>query len=96
MKKISVVIPAHNEEKYIEKCLLSLENQSIPRKDYEIIVVNDSSTDKTKSVAKKYADRVIDVHARIVGKARDVGFKKASGWIIASTDADTIVPRNWL
>ena len=48
--KISVIIPVFNREKYIARCLRSLLNQSMTRKDYELIVINDGSKDKTKEV----------------------------------------------
>ena len=61
MIKISVIIPAHNEEKYIDKTLQSLNNQTLNCDDYEIIVCNDGSTDKTGMIAKKYAGKVLDL-----------------------------------
>jgi len=93
--KISVVVPALNEEKLIEKCLQSLSNQSLSRKDYEIIVVDGGSTDKTLKIADKYADKIIK-NIKSIGKARDIGLRKAKAEIVAYTDADTIVPNNWL
>jgi len=55
--RIAVIIPAYNEEESIEKCLKSIKKQTY--KDYEIIVVNAESTDKTAEIAAKYADRII-------------------------------------
>src|SRR3989344_7539418 len=94
--QISVVIPAYNEALYIEPCLKSLENQTLNRNKYEIIVVDGNSTDKTREIARKYADFVLTETEKSVGKARNRGCKKASGKIIANTDADTIVKKNWL
>ena len=51
--KVSVIIPAYNTEKYIAKCLSSLVNQTL--KDIEIIVVDDGSTDGTKSIISQFA-----------------------------------------
>jgi len=93
---ISVVIPTYNEEKYIERCLKSLLNQTIPRKNYEIIVVDGQSTDKTVKLAKKFADKVIQQKSEGVGGARNDGVKIAKCDIVATTDADCIVPKNWL
>ena len=46
--KISVIVPAYNQEKYLRRCLRSLLDQTINREDYEIILINDGSKDKTK------------------------------------------------
>jgi glycosyltransferase involved in cell wall biosynthesis len=93
---ISVIIPTYNEEKNIVKCIKSLENQSIPRKSYEIIVVDGNSKDNTVKLAKKLADRVIFQKSKKVGGARNDGIKLAKADIVATTDADCTVPRNWL
>lgn len=95
--KISVVIPAYNEEKYIAKTLKSLMNQDFPRELFEVIVVNNGSTDKTHQVAEKFDVKVIRYNkVQGVSAARDVGSKMAEGEIIAGTDADTVVPKYWL
>ena len=66
---ISVVIPTYNEGKNIEKCLKSLLKQSLPRREYEIIVVDGKSKDNTVKIAKKYADRVVQQKASaLVGR----------------------------
>lgn len=96
MKIVSVVIPALNEEKFIEPCLKSLTNQTLPRKEYEIIVVDGNSKDKTVQISKKYADRVLVGDYRPVGAARQAGAEMSKGKIIAFTDADTVVPPDWL
>jgi len=96
MVKASIVIPAYNEEKLIERCLKSLVNQTLPRKDYEIIVVDNGSTDKTIEIAKKYADVVISEKKKGVLYARQAGMKKAKSDIILRTDADGYVPKNWV
>jgi glycosyltransferase involved in cell wall biosynthesis len=92
--KISVVIPAFNEEKFLPKCLESLKNQDF--KDFEIIVVDNNSTDKTVEIAKKFGAIVFSEKNQGVAFARQKGFLEARGGIIASTDADTILPKNWL
>lgn len=93
---ISVVVPAFNEEKYIENCLIALCKQTINREKYEIIVVDGESADNTVNIAKKYADKVLVRKEKGVGDARNSGVRIAKGDIIATTDADVIVPSNWL
>ena len=92
---ISVVIPAYNEEKSIIKTLESLKVQDYKGK-VEIIVVDNNSTDTTAKTAEKYGAKVIFEGTKGVASARQTGFMAAKGTIIASTDADTIHPTNWL
>jgi glycosyltransferase involved in cell wall biosynthesis len=93
---ISVVIPALNEEKYIGRCLASFGAQSYPRSLYEIIVVDNASTDRTAEIAGGRGAQVVHEPRRGVGWARHRGAQEARGEIIAGTDADTIAPQNWL
>lgn len=93
---ISVVIPALNEEKYIGRCLSSLRAQNYPGELYEIIVVDNASTDRTAEIAGESGVRVVYEAERGVGRARHRGAEEARGEIIAGTDADTIAPRTWL
>lgn len=93
---ISVIIPTFNEEENIAQCLVSLSHQNIPRADYEIIVVDGGSKDATCEIAKKYADRVFIQTSKKVGGARNDGVKVAKGDIVATTDADCILPPHWI
>jgi len=90
---ISVIIPALNEEKSIENCLISIENQDFD--DFEIIVVDGSSRDRTVEIAEKYA-RVIKQRSSTIGGARREGAMAASGDTLAFTDADSIADCSWL
>lgn len=96
MKKVSVVVCVWNEEKFIGECLKSITNQTIPRKDYEIIVVDGGSLDRTVKIAKQYADITLDGGYKPLGAARQAGLRKAKGRIVAFTDGDGIVATNWL
>lgn len=93
---ISVVIPSFNEEERIERCLISLTKQNLPKDEYEVIVVDGGSKDKTREIAEKYADLVFIQTSPKVGGARNDGALRAKGTIIATTDADTILPPDWL
>jgi peptidoglycan/xylan/chitin deacetylase (PgdA/CDA1 family)/GT2 family glycosyltransferase len=92
---ISLVIPAYNEEKYLPRCLKSLKDQDF-RGTYEIIVVDNKSTDKTKEVAESQGVKVIFEPRRGVCFARQRGTGEAAGEIVVSTDADCFFPKNWL
>lgn len=94
--KISVVVPTYNEEANIVSCLTALRNQSLPENEYEIIVVDGDSQDNTREMAQPLADRVMIQTSEKVGGARNDGAECAGGEIIATTDADCIVPSNWL
>jgi glycosyltransferase involved in cell wall biosynthesis len=92
--KVSVVIPAYNEEGFLPRCLASLEEQEVPAD--EIIVVNNNSSDHTALLASKFNVTVIDEPEQGMIFARNAGFNAASGDIIARCDSDTMVPRNWI
>ena len=93
---ISVVIPAFNEEEFIGRCISSLERQSLPRKEYEIIVSDSSSTDNTVKLAKKQGVRVVSCKKHSAGYGRNYGAKKAKGELLAFIDADTLASESWL
>lgn len=92
----SIVVPAINEEKYIRRCLDALMIQQHPGFDYEIIVVDNGSTDRTPQIVREYGARLVVQKKRGVAHARQMGFEAAHGEIIASTDADTAPPPDWL
>jgi len=93
---ISVIVPSFNEEANIAQCLVSLSHQTINKSEYEIIVVDGGSTDKTCEIARRYADMVFIQTSKKVGGARNDGVMAAKGDIIATTDADCILPPDWL
>lgn len=95
--KFSVIIPAHNEEKYIVKALTALKKQNLPRSEFEIIVVDNNSTDNTRSVAESAdADKVVTEVKIGTNFARQRGFEESRGDIIAFLDADCQPPPEWL
>ncbi|NMB84164.1 glycosyltransferase family 2 protein [Candidatus Roizmanbacteria bacterium] len=92
--KVSVVIPAYNEEKYIKKCLTSLQKQK--EKADEIIVVDNNCSDKTISIAKQFSVSIVKEARQGIIFARNSGFNAARYDIIARCDADTILPTDWI
>lgn len=91
----SIVIPAFNEEAKLPATLESLRAQDFTL-PYEVIVVDNNSTDKTALVAKKYGATVIRETQKGVTYARQAGFLAAKAPYIATTDADALLPTNWL
>lgn len=94
-RKISIIIPCYNVEKYISQCLDSLKDQTIGIGHLEIILVNDASTDQTSVYLKKFTKEYPDnvkvitlVHNRKQGGARNEGLRHASGEYVAFLDAD--------
>ncbi|MDP2909592.1 MAG: glycosyltransferase, partial [bacterium] len=75
--KISIIIPVYNEEKMIGGCLDALINQNYPKDDYEIIVVNDGSTDNTKSQISNLKSQISTPEIRLIN------LEKNQGWITA-------------
>jgi O-antigen biosynthesis protein len=93
--RVSVVVCAYNAANTIEDCLSSLERLTYP--DYEIILVNDGSKDGTGEIARRHPRvRVIDTPNRGLSAARNSGLAEAGGEIVAYTDADVRVDRDWL
>ncbi len=93
--KISIIIPAYNVEKYLPECLDSILGQSI--KDYEVLIIDDGSTDNTKDIAKsyqkKYEDSIWVYEQNNLGPsgARNRGLEEASGEYILYIDSDDYI-----
>lgn len=95
---ISFTIPAYNEEALLAKCISSIQRE-LSEGEYsaEIIVVNNTSTDRTREIALSFPDvRVVDEMQKGVRFARHAGFLASNGSIIANIDADIILPPGWL
>lgn len=91
---ISVVIPTHNEELYIDACLYSLTHQHVAPD--EIIIVDNNCTDCTIQKVLKYPVRIVQEPTQGMVFARNAGFNAAESEIIARCDADTTVPYDWI
>ena len=90
--KVSVIIPAYNEEKVIQYCLESLKNQTF--KDLEVIVIDDGSTDKTKELIERA--KLLTQNHKGPGEARNFGAKQAKGEILVFVDADMTFDRDFI
>jgi cellulose synthase/poly-beta-1,6-N-acetylglucosamine synthase-like glycosyltransferase len=103
---LSIIIPARNEEANIENCIQSILQNNYPYHLFEIIVVDDHSEDNTANIVKKFTaqnvklislkDFVTDTINSYKKKAIEVAIAQANGTLIITTDADCIVPTNWL
>ncbi len=91
--KVSVVIPALNEEIIIEECLQSIRRQTHP---VELILIDNGSIDRTPEIAEQYCDKVFIKPGYSLAEMRDFGAREATGDIIVTTDADCIAPEHWI
>lgn len=105
--QLSIIIPARNEASNIRACLNSLLNQSYPGNLFEVIIIDDHSTDNTAALVQEYTNqqiRLVKLSDYIETKpvnaykkrAIEIGISNATGELIVTTDADCIVPPNWL
>ena len=104
--KITVIISARNEEKNIGNCLNSVCKQSYPKELFEVLVVDDHSTDNTSAIIKNYAQQNVKliflkdfIDSKLNSykkKAIEIAIQQSSGELIVTTDADCFVPKNWL
>jgi cellulose synthase/poly-beta-1,6-N-acetylglucosamine synthase-like glycosyltransferase len=103
---VSVLVPARNEEENIGECLTSLMKQDYPKDKYEIVAVNDRSTDNTYGIIKGFEEQYTNVVCLnieslpegMVGKQHAVkqGLEVCNGELILNTDADCILPPSWI
>lgn len=102
MKKellVSVIVPIYNNEKYLDKCIISIMEQTY--QNLEIILINDGSTDNSINICRKYQEkdsRIIYIEQKNSGvsKARNLGLDKARGTYIAFVDSDDFVEKNYI
>lgn len=99
MKELSIIVPVYNGEGYIEKCLESILEQNLPNDQYEIIVIDDGSTDLSSEIADKYQKKYS--HVRVIHKrneglpqARKTGVLNAEGKYIAFVDVDDWIEKD--
>jgi len=101
--EVSIIVPAYNAENTIPDTLTSLINQDYPPENYEIIVVDDGSTDNTFNVAKSFEKNYRGILLKVLkkenggkGSAQNYGVQNSLGRYILTIDADSIAPSNWI
>lgn len=96
MPKFSIIVPVYNVEEYLEKCLESIFRQT--NQDFEVICVNDGSTDKSLDILNKYKDDIIIINQENLGlsDARNNGVSKAKGKYILFVDSDDYIDKELL
>lgn len=93
---MSVVIPVRNDARRLAVCMQSLRSQAYPAGDYEIVVVDNGSTDDSRAVAERHGAAVLCFPGLRVGALRNRGVAASRGEMLAFVDSDHEVPANWL
>lgn len=94
--RVSVVVPAYNASATVEECLQALARQSLPSSEYEVIVVDDGSSDSTRATAARYGVEVLTQDHQGPAAARNLGAAQARGEIVLFTDADCVPTSDWI
>ncbi len=94
LPRASVIVPGHNAGRTLEACLSALRNQDWPNDRYELIFVDDCSTDESLEIAARFADRIVKLTGQPRGPAaaRNVGVEMSAGDVIVFIDADVVAP----
>ncbi len=93
---VSIVIPVRNAESILGECLLSLQELDYPRDSYEVIIADSLSTDRTREIARQFGARVATTPKRSVCAGRNAGFNISRGDLVAFSDADCVMYKDWL
>jgi cellulose synthase/poly-beta-1,6-N-acetylglucosamine synthase-like glycosyltransferase len=93
---ISIIVPTKNNEKNIGRCLNALKFLNYPKEDYEIIVVDGCSSDRTPEIARKYGAKIVSDDGKGRALALNAGVDHAIGDYIAFTDADCVPDQDWI
>lgn len=96
---VSVIVTTYNYAQYVERCIRSILDQSLSKNQYELIIINDASTDYTKDILENYTDvaRVFNLEKNVgLAAARNFGIKKARGQFVVFVDADDYIQKDML
>lgn len=96
MKGVTIIIPTKNSGDYLENCLKSIENLNYPKKNLEVIVVDGYSKDNTCKIAEKYGCKIVYENVGTRAGACNLAIADVSNEYVAFTDADCVVPKDWL
>ncbi len=93
----TVIVPFHNEEGHLRQCIQALQRQTVPRSRYELIFIDNASTDQSAEIVSEFSDIVLLSEPEPSAyRARNLGLENARAPLIAFTDADCVAETNWL
>jgi cellulose synthase/poly-beta-1,6-N-acetylglucosamine synthase-like glycosyltransferase len=93
---VSIIIPVRNDAELLKNCLKSIAEIDYPKERLEVIIADGMSTDESAEVARAFGATVVENRKQTVSPGRNVAFEHSRGDIIAFTDADCIVDKNWI
>lgn len=93
---VSVVIPAYNEAENIERTVASLLDQTMPRSEYEIVVVDNNSSDNTWEIISRLPVKAVKQSMQGCGPAKQKGLEEAAGLYVLNADGDVFYPKEWI
>src|SRR3989338_6456964 len=94
---VSVIIPCRNEEKFIEKCIESVIDQTYPKDKIEILAIDGMSEDKTREIIKSYSMvKLLDNRKKIFAAACNIGIKNAKGDLLMIIGAPAVYQNNYI
>jgi len=96
LSRISIIIPVFNAASTLGDCIDAVLQQDLPADDFEVIVVDNSSTDDSITIAQRRGVKVLSEHRKSAYAARNLGLSEATSDLIAFTDADCIARKDWL
>jgi glycosyltransferase involved in cell wall biosynthesis len=95
--KVSVIVPCYNNELYLRRCLTALFTQTYPRDKYEVILIDNNSTDHSVEIARAFPDStILREEIKSPYAARNSGIRQATGEVLAFTDSDCEVCSEWI
>ncbi|MEX1192558.1 MAG: glycosyltransferase family 2 protein [Brumimicrobium sp.] len=99
--KLSIIIPCLNEERYIEKCILSVLENDFPHSEYELIIVDGMSSDKTRNIVESLQEKYSNIRLlanvkKTAPTAMNLGIAEAQGNIVMRMDAHSFYPKNYI
>ena len=93
---VSIIIPVRNDAGLLENCLQSISELDYPKERVEVVIADGMSTDRSIEVSRAHGALVIENKKQTVSPGRNIAFEHSRGDIIAFTDADCIVDKNWI
>jgi Glycosyltransferases, probably involved in cell wall biogenesis len=93
---VSFIIPTYNSGNYIGRCLEAIKTIDHPQDRFEIVIVDNGSSDDTLEIARRFTDKIVINTTSLVSKLRNLGAAQAIGDLLIFIDSDCVIHRNWI